>query len=111
MVSSSSTDRAVLISANAFLSASAESFPICAWLFVFCKRIALAMASRSAAQQVSKPYSYEYFSTLFRIWLEENKQAQSAKRVAGKTSAEGIAVSNPPLPDYTADEDAIAEGF
>jgi CRISPR-associated protein Cas1 len=68
---------------------------------------------RAYAQETPKAYCYTHFSTLFRRWLEENKGAA----VSSKCNCEKAALtveptaSNLAIPDYTADEDAIAEDY
>lgn len=68
---------------------------------------------RAYAQETPKAYCYTHFSTLFRRWLQENKQTAPSKTGAGKRTlppAEQTA-SSFAIPDYTADEDAIAEDY
>jgi CRISPR-associated protein Cas1 len=61
---------------------------------------------RDYAKETAKPYCYTHFSTLFRVWLEEHKQDCLRKARASDTNA-GLAS----IPDYTADEDEIAEHY
>jgi CRISPR-associated protein Cas1 len=67
---------------------------------------------RAYAQETPKAYCYTHFSTLFRRWLEENKVAASSPKGTSKQpTPTQSAASNLPIPDYTADEDAIAEDY
>ena len=65
------------------------------------------------AQTTPKAYSYPYFSTLFRVWLEENKLEESRSREPHTDRiADALSyVGKPNIPDYTADEDYAAELF
>jgi hypothetical protein len=68
---------------------------------------------RAYAQETLKAYCYTHFSTLFRHWLEENKGAAVSSKGNCKKAALTVepTASNLPIPDYTADEDAIAENY
>ncbi len=57
---------------------------------------------RDYAKTSAKPYSYTHFSTLFRVWLVEHKGECVLEKGAADPGA-------PAIPDYTADEDEIAE--
>lgn len=61
---------------------------------------------RDYAKETAKPYCYTHFSTLFRVWLEEHKQDCLQKARASDANA-GL----PAIPDYTADEDELAEHY
>jgi CRISPR-associated endonuclease Cas1 len=61
---------------------------------------------RDYAKETAKPYCYTHFSTLFRVWLDEHKQDCLRKAQASDANA-GL----PAIPDYTADEDEIAEHY
>jgi CRISPR-associated protein Cas1 len=65
---------------------------------------------RAYAQETPKAYTYTHFSTLFRRWLEGNKlSVQSGKGTQRASSA--LSPAELAIPDYTADEDAIAEAY
>jgi CRISPR-associated protein Cas1 len=68
---------------------------------------------RAYAQETPKAYCYTHFSTLFRRWLEENKGAAVSSKGNCKKAALTVepTASNLAIPDYTADEDAIAEDY
>jgi hypothetical protein len=68
---------------------------------------------RAYAQETPKAYCYTHFSTLFRHWLEENKGAVVSSKGNCKKAALTVepTASNLAIPDYTADEDAIAEDY
>jgi CRISPR-associated protein Cas1 len=68
---------------------------------------------RAYAQETPKPYCYTHFSTLFRHWLEESKGAAVSRKGNCKKAALTVepTASNLAIPDYTADEDAIAEEY
>jgi CRISPR-associated protein Cas1 len=68
------------------------------------------------ARDQPKAYSYEYFSTLFRVWLDENKTAKTPKPKGGKLQtgpeASGLTVKEddpashetPVLPKFSTEE-------
>jgi CRISPR-associated protein Cas1 len=57
---------------------------------------------REYAKGTTKPYCYTHFSTLFRVWLEEQK----AKSLSAFPNGAHL-----PIPDYTAEEDELAEAY
>ena len=68
---------------------------------------------RAYAQETPKAYCYTHFSTLFRHWLEKNKLTAPSGKGTGKKAALAVEpiVSSLAIPDYTADEDEIAETY
>jgi CRISP-associated protein Cas1 len=66
---------------------------------------------RAYAQATPKAYCYTHFSTLFRVWLNDNKLAAPSVREPKTNGAVRLPASQIRIPDYTADEDAIAEGY
>jgi CRISP-associated protein Cas1 len=67
------------------------------------KGATIKQAWQSYARSAAKPYSYEYFSTLYGVWLAE----QRTRAVSGDAAAEPITA----VPDYTAEEDNTAEAY
>ncbi len=67
---------------------------------------------RTYARETPKAYCYTHFSTLFRVWLEHKRQEIAPLTLVSAGASTEVAVSQaPPLPDYTPDEDAVAEAY
>jgi hypothetical protein len=74
----------------------------------FCK------GDRDYAQSNSSAYSYAYFSTLYRVWQDEQQKCQPANSVESSTAsvsniAKDLDTTGAPIFDYSADEDHHAE--
>jgi hypothetical protein len=67
------------------------------------KGATIKQAWQSYSKSAAKPYSYEYFSTLYGAWL----QKQRTKSACQAETGEAVTV----IPDYTAEEDNSAEAY
>jgi CRISP-associated protein Cas1 len=55
----------------------------------------------------SQPYTYAHFSTLYRVWLEEQTKRRDGDRVAGDPVPNAVAALD--FADFSAEEDRLAE--